>query len=313
MSREYFVIDAFATTSFTGNPAAVVLDVSDLDDSRMQHIAAEFNLSETTFVLPPDPGALNAAGKKETSLVRFRWFTPSLEVRMCGHATIAGIHALSESGRLSFPSHADAVTLHIDTLSGRLTGFIERVPGRPADRMIWLALPDPLLRRLGECPSELVEALRLDPTVIQSDPPPVRTQDNDVIIFIRDVGVLNDVFPDFGRLGNVTRRLGIRGLCLATLETLTPSVNVQSRFFAPAAGINEDPVTGSVHGPLAALVVEHGVVPVQDGAAAVTCVQGLPGRRAGLLYALVQPKEDKVVSVRIGGRAVTVMHGVLFA
>jgi len=83
MGREYFVIDAFATEPFTGNPAAVLLDGSGLSDEEMQQIAAEFNLSETTFILPP-------AGTYQgvNSAVRFRWFSPTTEVAMCGHATV---------------------------------------------------------------------------------------------------------------------------------------------------------------------------------------------------------------------------------
>jgi PhzF family phenazine biosynthesis protein len=108
-------------------------------------------------------------------------------------------------------------------------------------------------------------------------------------------------------------RDGVRGLCLATVKTLTPSITVQSRFFAPTAGINEDPVTGSVHGPLAAYVVKHGLVPLHDGLAGLMCTQAKPGGRGGLVNALVQPQDNDVYAVRIGGRAVTAMRGTLIA
>ena len=118
MEKRYYVIDAFTRERFSGNPAAVVLDCEGLDDASMQRIAAEFNLSETTFVLPPATGAIEpapqprAAGLHASDVahpppgvnrpiglpadVRFRWFTPSVEVDMCGHATIAGVHARVE-------------------------------------------------------------------------------------------------------------------------------------------------------------------------------------------------------------------------
>ena len=104
---------------------------------------------------------------------------------------------------------------------------------------------------------------------------------------------------------------GLRGLSLATVNTLTPSIHVQSRFFAPTCGVDEDPVTGSVHGPLAAYLVGQGRVPIQDGLAGLSCVQGIPGGRTGLVHALV--REDGVggYRVRIAGRAVTVMTGAL--
>ena len=95
MTRDYFVIDAFTGERFAGNPAAVVVDARGLADANMQAIAAEFNLSETTFVLPVD-------SEGDAAHVRFRWFTPMAEVDMCGHATIAGVNHRTRKRR--FPS-----------------------------------------------------------------------------------------------------------------------------------------------------------------------------------------------------------------
>jgi PhzF family phenazine biosynthesis protein len=315
MERRYYVIDVFASAAFSGNPAAVVLDARGMDDAQMQAVAAEFNLSETTFILAPsDPPGLQNVNPGDTLdlAVRFRWFTPTTEVAMCGHATVAGVHALVESGRLLVREEAQSAAVRIETRSGTLTASVERIPGNETGWMIWLDLIDPILEPQPLVKAELASVLGLSVDAFQSSPPVVRTQDCDVLVFVRDVATLNDATPDFAMLTELLNRNRLRGLCLATVNTLTPSINVQSRFFAPTVGVDEDPVTGSVHGPLVVQLVKQGLVPVHDdGIAALTCVQGKPGSRAGLLYALVQRKEDDVHAVRIGGRAVTTMRGTL--
>ena len=302
MERPYYVVDAFTNQRFAGNPAGVVFDAEGLDDGEMQAIAAEFNLSETTFILPPETSEAS---------VRFRWFTPTVEVAMCGHATIAGAHALSESGRLPHEDQADSATVGIDTLSGTLTAFIESMPDGKSGRLIWLEMPKPKLAEYECAVGELSSVLGVPAEAFDLKLPIVRTQDNDLLVFVRDFMALNDARPDFARLLAMQTKARLRALCLATVKTLTPSVHVQSRVFAPAAGVNEDPVTGSVHGPLAAYLVTHGLVPLSDGVAGLTCTQAKAGGRAGCLHALVQQDEHGGCSVRIGGQAVTTMRGVL--
>ncbi len=314
MERSYYVVDVFTADPFGGNPAAVVLDAKGLDDAAMQSIASEFNLSETTFILPPGDVANSIVGRENGRgdlHVRFRWFTPAMEVKMCGHATIAGVHALVESGRLHPPEKSESVRVRIETLSGPLAAYVERIPESDTDRMIWLDLIDPVLTEHRLDAAELCKVLRLSPDAFDPSLPIVKTQDDDVLVFVRDFQALNEARPAFPALAELLHGDGLRGMSLATVKTITSSVTLQSRFFAPAAGIDEDPVTGSVHGPLAVYLVERGLVPLHDGIAALACIQGKPDGRTGLLHALVQPKDDGPCSVRIGGRAVTTMRGTL--
>lgn len=309
--RAYYVVDAFTAQPFAGNAAGVVLDCEGLDDAGMQAIAAEFNLSETTFVLPPtcpDPSGTTDGAAHE---VRFRWFTPAVEVDMCGHATIAGVRALAESGRLRSPADGESVRVRIETRSGWLTAFLERLPGGDAGWMIWLDLLDPRLREHPMDWAELGRLLHLPVDAFECSIPIVETQDRDVLVFVKDVQALGDARPDFAALGDLQRKERLRGMSLATTATLTPSIHVQSRFFAPAAGIDEDPVTGSVHGPLAAYVVQQGFVPIHDDLAGLTCVQSKAGGRAGLINALVQRQGVNEYAVRIGGRTFVSMKGSL--
>ena len=230
---------------------------------------------------------------------------------MCGHATIAGVHALVEIGRIPVKEVGETSVVHIETRSGLLTAYVERIPGTESGRMIWLDLIDPILTPQNLSLEQLAEALRLPADAFDQSMPPMRSQDGDVLVFVGEVAALNDARPDFAKLIMLLERHDLRGLSLATTNTLTPSINVQSRFFAPTAGVNEDPVTGSVHGPLAAYLVQQGCVPIHDGLAGLTCVQGIPGRRSGLVNALVQPMDGGGHAVRIGGRAITVMKGVI--
>ena len=301
MKRQYYVIDAFTSERYAGNPAAVVLDTDGLDDSEMQQIAAEFNLSETTFVLPP---------QTTEASVRFRWLTPTTEVSMCGHGTIAGVHALIDSGRFG-ADESGATTIGIDTLSGTLKAYVETIPEEATGRMIWLDLPKPRFKAHPLAAEELGSVLNLPTDAFEPDLPIVETQEHDLLVFVRSFMAVNKAKPDWEKVKALQIREGLRGLCLATTNTLTPSVHVQSRFFASAAGIDEDPVTGSVHGPLTAYVVAHGRAPTDNGLAGLQCVQSKAGGRAGVVFALVQQQEDKSFDVRIGGQAVTTMKGTL--
>ncbi|MCH8241509.1 MAG: PhzF family phenazine biosynthesis protein [Planctomycetes bacterium] len=299
MDRRYFVVDAFTHDRFSGNAAAIVLDTEGLDDEAMQAIAAEFNLSETTFVLPADS---DSAG------FRFRWFTPTTEVRMCGHATIAGAHALLESGRIQ-QDDRESLSFVVESLSGPLGLHIDAMPRQPMERMIWLDLPTPQLTSTAVDMDLLASMLQLPADSFDTSLPPVKTQDDDLLVFVKHFTLVNDARPDFGRLKQLHEDSGIRGQCLGSTHTLTPSIHVQSRFFAPAAGIDEDSVTGSVHGPLATYLVKQQKVPLTDGLAGLQCAQAKPGGRGGVVFALVQPQENGQHEVRIGGRAVTSMEG----
>lgn len=302
MELPYYIVDAFTNARFTGNAAAIVVDAVELSDQQMQAVAGEFNLSETTFVLP---------ARVPDADLRFRWFTPTTEVSMCGHATIGGVHALHEAGLLPIKGESQSNAIGIETLSGTLSAVVEQMPSNERGTIIWLDLIPPTLDDFSPDLAELGGILGIESEALSESLPPVRTQDKDAIAFVNDFQVLNDAKPDFGRLSAWQQRHNLRGLCLATTHTLSAGIHVQSRFFAPAAGIDEDPVTGSVHGPLAAYLVRHQLVPLHDGHAGMQCVQGIPGRRSGVVWVLAKPESDGSTSVRIGGQAVTTMRGML--
>ncbi len=307
MAYEHYIIDSFASELGMGNPAAVLLDARGLTDDQMQQIAADFNLSETTFILHAevdDPVCVADLS------VRFRWFTPMSEVDLCGHASVAGLRAMYDSGRLDRWRNDPSIHVRIETRSGDLDGFIEKVPGEIDEPMIWLTLPSSVISPVELALSTLARVLGTDAGAFDCGIRSVRTGDGDVIVFVRDVATLNGIAPDFDELGVFLTDTDSRGLLVATTSTLTPSITVQSRFFAPTLGVNEDPVTGSVTGPLAIHLVEEGIVEVSEGTAGLACVQGIPGGRTGLIYALVQRDDSGAHAVRIGGRAIVSSKGV---
>lgn len=206
MKLPIFQIDAFSSRIFGGNPAAVVVLDEWLDDATLQAIAAENNLAETAFVIPGDESS------------RLRWFTPALEVDLCGHATLATAHVL-------FGEHfANREHLRFETKSGTLA--VSR-----RDGLLWLDFPS-RPGKATDVTSGIVEALGVSPLEV--------LQSRDLMVVLESEAAVTGLTPDFA---------AIERLDAFALIVTAPGreVDFVSRFFAPRAGIPEDPVTGSAH------------------------------------------------------------------
>ena len=213
-------IDAFTDQPFSGNPAAVLVLDEPADAAWMQAVAGEVNLSETAYLVPrpgPDPAW------------SLRWFTPTVEVDLCGHATLASAHHL-------FVDHAVAQPeLRFDTRSGRLTarrlddGWIEL--DFPADPSVPVDPPDGLLSALGVTAADVVAVAR---------------GRFDLLVEVTRPEVVRAVDPDH----RVLRTLPVRGISVTAPGD--GGYDVVSRFFGPGSGVDEDPVTGSAHCTLGA-------------------------------------------------------------
>lgn len=297
----FYLVDAFAEQPYRGNPAGVVFDSDGLSDSRMQQIAAEIRASETAFL-----SGLNNLHRPP----RLRWFTPTTEVEFCGHATLAAAHAVHASGCAGdLRARPDAV-LRFDTAAGELCVSPEWLPDPHDQPLWWLNMPAPEVASADVNPVRLFELLGGSDSQLDDRFPPARTRDRDLLVFVDNWQGLTDLRPRFDELAAWCERQQVRGVCVATTATLSNAVAVHSRFFAPACGVNEDPVTGSVHGPLAAYLAAHGVGVGAGGRAALVCAQGVPGGRTGLVRAIVEPGA-KGPAVRIGGACHVTVQGTI--
>jgi PhzF family phenazine biosynthesis protein len=205
-----YIVDAFTDLPFAGNPAAVCLLSQMPSDEWMQKVAAEMNLSETAYLLPTQDG------------YRLRWFTPAMEVDLCGHATLASAHVLWDTGRLK---PTEKASFH--TRSGLLTverdqhGMTMDFPAKPA----------------AAC--KVVEDL---PVVLGVQASFVGRNGMDCLVVVENEQVVRNLKPDFARLALYP----VRGV-IVTARGHNGAYDFVSRFFAPRAGVDEDPVTGSAH------------------------------------------------------------------
>ncbi|MBW3695053.1 PhzF family phenazine biosynthesis protein [Vibrio sp. T187] len=216
MELEIYQVDSFTSQTFKGNPAGVCIVEEPLSESVMLSIAEEMALSETAFLCLRD--------------MNLRWFTPTVEVKLCGHATLATAHIMKEKGMVSIGE-----AIHFNTLSGRLT---VQVNAEDFD----MDFPTPELEFKPECDEAKLAALGISQNQIVSYGE-FETKD---FIEIDSEQSLIDLQPNFGALKNMTGR-GV----LVTVQSRLQELDFVSRYFAPWVGINEDPVTGSAHCALA--------------------------------------------------------------
>ncbi len=204
-SIPFFQVDAFAQVPFTGNPAAVMPLERWLDDSVMQAIAAENNLAETAFAVPSDGGEAD---------YELRWFTPTVEVNLCGHATLAAGHILMSGPRIRFATRSGILTV------ARNGDLLELE--MPAYEVEAAELP------------ELIQALGVSGETFLSP-----AGNGNAIVLVADEGAVRAARPDFAALAKLP--------FLVSVTAPGDEHDVASRVFAAYHGIPEDPVTGSAH------------------------------------------------------------------
>ena len=264
MEVKLFQVDAFTDQPFRGNPAAVCIlpeSHEGHDAAWMQSVASEMNLSETAFLQGVEDG------------FNLRWFTPAVEVDLCGHATLASAHILYEIGQLKPDQEA-----RFQTKSGLLTA---KKLGNEIELNFPAMPPEPVNDGLG-----LAEALGVEPEYLGQSK-------FDYLVQVGSEGEVREAKPDYVKL----KELGVRGVMLTSISEST-DFDFISRFFAPGAGIDEDPVTGSAHCCLAPfwseILGKKEMVAFQASA------------RGGVVRVRVGPER-----VYLGGQALTVMNGKL--
>ncbi|MGH3376935.1 MAG: PhzF family phenazine biosynthesis protein [Actinoallomurus sp.] len=262
------VVDAFTDRPFAGNPAAVCVLAGPAEPGWMQRVAMEMNLSETAFPRPLEDAEAD---------FELRWFTPKVEVALCGHATLASAHVLYENGTVPPDRPIRFRTLRSGVLTVHRDGglFAMDFPACPPDRV--------------DAPAGLAEALGAESSWTG------RNGQNDLLAVLDDAEAVRALAPDSSALA----RLDARGICVTAAGTGT-GYDFVSRFFAPASGVAEDPVTGSAHCMLAPFWAER------LGRTEMRAHQASP--RGGDVGVTV--RGDRVI---LRGGAVTVLEGTLRA
>jgi PhzF family phenazine biosynthesis protein len=288
-------IDSFTKTPFEGNPACVVSNAEGLNEKQMQLIAREMNLSETAFVLSPTTSQAD---------IQLRWFTPTVEVPLCGHATVAAFHSLAEDGLYGM-DHPGNYKFKLETKSGILPIDIIKTEDNIEVR-IGLTVPQKF-DRFSQYKLDIIRILNLNLSDIEPKMLILRT--DNLFVPIRRLHVLYSMHPNYFSLKNFMNQRNLQGVCLFTQETIDRDSSVHLRFFAPNEGILEDPVTGSVHGALAVYLYENGLIQLKDGYATYVAEQGDSIGRKGRVKATLETIEQKVKSVYISGSAITIFNG----
>ena len=261
MGLEIFQVDAFTDRPFAGNPAAVCVLPQARDEKWMQNVALEMNLSETAFLV------------KQADGFDLRWFTPTVEVDLCGHATLASAHVLWERGYLKPDEQARFHTRSGLLLAVRKDGWIElNFPLEPQEQT--------------DAPEGLTEALGVTPKYVG------KTR-FDYLVEVESEDIVRRLQPDMGKLATFP----VRGV-MVTSASSSKDYDFVSRFFGPGAGVDEDPVTGSAHCCLG---------PFWGSRLGKTEVTGYQASARGG-FVRVRMNGDRVV---LRGKAVTVLRGEL--
>lgn len=259
-----YQVDSFTNKPFSGNPAAVCLLHKQLEDTKLQHIAAEMNLSETAFLLE-QPNGWN-----------LRWFTPTTEVDLCGHATLASAHILWETGELK-----QSETATFQTKSGILTAgkFDDWIMLEfPREEEVECNTPEILKRAINDTPFLYVGKNRLD-----------------YLVELESEETVKNLNPDFSFI----EQLDARGV-IVTARSSSNEYDFVSRYFCPKIGIKEDPVTGSTHCALS---------PYWSKKFQKKELTGYQlSERGGAVKVVLKEKH-----VGIGGQAITVLKGEIVA
>ena len=294
--RKYdiYQVDSFTREKFSGNPAGVVPHAEGLTDAEMQKIARELKNSETAFIFTP-------VQTNSTYDTEVRFFTPFTEVPICGHATIAAhfVRALEHNGNTGQHSLQKTKAGILPIGISRTTDGIDvkMTQGDISFRAIEASYKLKILNAIGLTADELRENC---PIEIAS------TGHSKVMIGIRSRVRLNQLAPNLSALKELSALINCNGYFIFTFDSDDPGILTYGRMFAPAIGIDEDPVTGNANGPLGAYIVKHKLVDVARDNFSFTARQGEALERPGTMKVSVDIKNGEPIKVEITGTAVVV-------
>lgn len=303
MKEYHFIqVDVFTDKPFGGNPLAVFPEAEGLTTEEMQCLAREMNLSETTFVLPP---------QSPDADFKVRIFTPAAELPFAGHPVVGTHWVLAHLGRVELREPVTRV--HFELGVGVLPADLHVTGGR-VERVV-MTQGRPTFHGVLEDVTDLAAGLGLPPEAITETGLPVQVVSTglpQMIVPVRSLAEVQALNP--GRLNTAALDRACRAVgaeecvMLFTFETERPEATVHVRMFAPLLGVPEDPATGSANGALGAYLAHH--LPVTEPTVHTVSEQGAEMGRPSTLYVEVDLSGGEPVAVRVGGQVVPVVEGV---
>jgi PhzF family phenazine biosynthesis protein len=280
-----YQIDAFTDRPFEGNSAGVMF-AENLSSEKMQNIAREMNLSETAFI--------SSSSKADYKL---QWFTPTVEISLCGHATIASLHFLKENGILK-----DNSVIKFETRSGSLSCGIK-------DELYFMQIPVDQMKEFPGDKDEIMRAIGVESKSVVRETPFIIMENGNLYFRVDGLNTLKGIKPDFRALKKLTEeKHEFEGVVVYSLETIDKDSFASSRYFVPFYGIDEDPVTGSTNGPMLLVFRHLGFVQDDLEDTALTFEQGDFMGKRGRVKVTYNKKRNELF---IHGQAVTVLKGEL--
>ena len=291
-SYKVYQIDSFSDKKFLGNPAGVVYNADGLNEVDMQRIARELNNSETAFIFSSDSQEYD---------VHVRFFTPLKEVPICGHATIAAHYVIALENKLK-----EKTCIRQKTGAGILPVEIEPL-GNSYNIVMTQGKVEFGNIIEGNDLGRLVSALGIDNNDLITEAPVqiVSTGHSKVMIGIKDYQQLHNLTPDMRELNKLSEKINCNGYFVFTFDSNEADILIKGRMFAPAIGIEEDPVTGNANGPVGAYIVKYKLSEFDDNLK-FSAKQGMSIDREGKINVNVSIENGEPVKVQVSGTATVV-------
>lgn len=291
-----YQVDAFTDKPFGGNPAGVVTNAEGLDDTCMQKIAKEMNLSETAFIIANQDGSFNT-----------RYFTPKCEVDFCGHATIASFYTLSHKGYIKGIDNG-MVKVYQHTKLGKLPVEIYYKDGE-VDKILMHQDKPKFIDGIRDT-TEICKSLNIKESDIGLEntkllPEILSTGLADIIIPLRNKKILDELEIDYNLVSKISKKSNAIGFHVFTIDENNEG-KVWCRNFAPLVGINEESATGTSNGALLYYLKRHNIIDNYN----IEALQGFSLDRPSTIYCEIEEKKAEW-TVKVGGKATIVMEGVM--
>lgn len=281
-------VDAFTTIPFGGNPAGVVTDASNISDEIKQNIAKEMNLSETAFV-----------SESDVADFKVQFFTPGLEVDLCGHATIGTFHALLEEGKLNTNKNI----FYQETKAGVLSVELKEIDN---ENIFMMEQNPPKFENLNSFRKELSQMIGIkEDRFLEYPIMKVNTGIWWLVFGLKSLDDLENISPDLNKIKEFSANNNLIGITPFCIEAIDKKCDYHLRAIAPYVGVTEDPVCGTGNACVSSYIVQHSILDKTD----FIGEEGNFINRPGKVYVNIAKENNDITSVKIGGSAYTILSG----